>query len=374
MASPSAVESVGLGPPLPVSVAAIAADDGDARNLVAEWARSRLGLGAGVDTCLSKVSGGLNNHAFRVGAGGPLLKLYGDGAETPGLTCRERERRLMEYVGELLPGMGKRLISVFDGGHFEEWIDGAPITFATMLEPHGSSIAGLLGRLHALPTPPDQDVALASLRFWDDMVAWAETLPSAWPSGLTAPTGSALLADVRWLRGVVRPSPCALCHRDVHAMNLILSSDGSLRLIDWEFACVAPRAFDVVNFFLECCFVEETEGWDWSRVPSPEQRLGFAREYSAHLGAGDGQVHSQEAIVESLLSEWDESWSLVAHLWNILWALQVVHANSSDNGGAVGEGFDYGSYAAARWQQYCLEKAAWVGMRSSEAMAGHEVL
>ena len=41
----------------------------------------------------------------------------------------------------------------------------------------------------------------------------------------------------------------------------------ALRLIDYEFACVNPRAFDVANFFLECAFVEETEEWNWGRVP-----------------------------------------------------------------------------------------------------------
>ena len=54
----------------------------------------------------------------------------------------------------------------------------------------------------------------------------------------------------------------------------------ALRLIDFEYACAAPRAFDVANFFLECGFEEESEAWDWAAVPRRGAKLSFATAYA----------------------------------------------------------------------------------------------
>jgi hypothetical protein len=62
------------------------------------------------------------------------------------------------------------------------------------------------------------------------------------------------------------------------------------------------------------------------------------------------------------VSEWTDGWPLVAHLWNILWALSTAAQNQrtraeGDEGAAVGDDFDYDAYAAARWAEYLRQKS-----------------
>ena len=285
-------------------------------------------------------------------------------------------------------------------GHVEEWIDGHPLRFSQMMQaPYRGLIAALLGRLHACPLlPADADVAVDDAdkaRLWTEMEAWAAALPGDW-TGLEASRGAAgaqhgaqhgaqpgvqpgvqpensgphvppslpvrkaLMAEVQWVsqEGVVAPTKSTIIHKDVHALNLLqlpAAAGGSLRLIDAEFADVGPSAFDVANFFLECAFVEEDGSWDWERVPAESDRRDFARAYvRAHLpGISDAEV---EVESEALVAEWARGWGLVAHLWNILWALTTALAEADAGGGGGPDDFDYLGYAVGRWQRYLLEK------------------
>lgn len=230
-----------------------------------------------------------------------------------------------------------------------------------MIEPHGPAIASLLGRLHSCPAEGGEGGCERRGSFWADMAAWAANLPEAWGDA-HAPGRAELLAEVAWLRGGagarLSASPDVLLHKDVHGGNLLRVESGELRLIDLEFADVGPRAFDVANFFLECAFVEEDESWDWGRVPTSSQQLEFAAAYARALAAGSGGRATDEqavaATAQALLAEWRGGWGLVAHLWNILWALTTAVAAD----GSVGDDFDYRAYAATRYARYLHEKQA----------------
>jgi len=166
----------------------------------------------------------------------------------------------MKHVcSEAAEGTCKILVATFDGGHVEEWIDGNVIHFKEMMQPYCSEIATLLARLHACPLPRDAcdggskrrrmmpKQSSATVAFFDDMAAWAAALPDLEGSTIQR---DRLMDEVAWLRWQPAQSPACISHRDVHALNLVLSPSG-LRLIDFEFMHVGPRAFDVVNFFLE---------------------------------------------------------------------------------------------------------------------------
>ena len=140
----------------------------------------------------------------------------------------------------------------------------------------------------------------------------------------------------------------------------------ALRLIDYEFACVNPRAFDVANFFLECAFVEETEEWNWGRVPPRSQKRAFAAAYAAAWQAQrTGREGAAPLEADALLREWESGWNLAAHVWNVLWALTMAHKRgpvvAADAGGGAQSSvdtFDYVGYAVGRWARYAWEKRA----------------
>ena len=64
------------------------------------------------------------------------------------------------------PGATKRVLAWFEGGHVEEWLEGATLPFELMMdEAHAPQIGALLARLHACPLPPDDaSLPAAALR------------------------------------------------------------------------------------------------------------------------------------------------------------------------------------------------------------------
>ena len=57
-----------------------------------------------------------------------------------------------------------------------------------------------------------------------------------------------LVARTEQLTEIVqeRPSPNVLCHSDIHAWNLLISSDGALYLVDWDDPILAPKERDLM--------------------------------------------------------------------------------------------------------------------------------
>ena len=90
-------------------------------------------------------------------------------------------------------------------------------------------------------------------------------------------------------------------------------------------------------------------------MPAESDQRDFASAYArAHLpGISDAEV---EVESEALVAEWARGWGLVAHLWNILWALTTALAEAAAGGGGGPDNFDYLGYAVGRWQRYLLEK------------------
>lgn len=81
----------------------------------------------------------------------------------------------------------------------------------------------------------------------DDLEAGAAAGFAALPEGCV-PTASevrALVGEVARLVARDRLLPCALCHGDLVASNVIRDRDGQLHLVDWELAGDGPIAFDV---------------------------------------------------------------------------------------------------------------------------------
>lgn len=98
-------------------------------------------------------------------------------------------------------------------------------------------VAMLLRRLHALPLPRGiHAVDLASV-----IRDYAQTLDS---HGKT--TGISLRPRAEQMTAFLSAEPqLSLCHNDIHALNIV--DDGTLRLIDWEYAGLGERLFDLAS-------------------------------------------------------------------------------------------------------------------------------
>ncbi|HEY6640680.1 choline/ethanolamine kinase family protein [Povalibacter sp.] len=101
-------------------------------------------------------------------------------------------------------------------------------------------VAALLRRLHAVKPPPGiQIVDLGSV-----VHGYLRTLDE---HGRTMESDhSQLRARADQIASFLRAEPeLRLCHNDIHALNIV--DDGTLRLIDWEYAGLGERMFDLAS-------------------------------------------------------------------------------------------------------------------------------
>lgn len=102
-------------------------------------------------------------------------------------------------------------------------------------------IAAVLRRLHALAPPP----GLHSVDLLVSIDGYLRTLDEN--SVYCAATVSTMRNRAREVAGMLqRDSVARLCHNDVHALNIVATRDG-LRLIDWEYAGLGERMFDLAS-------------------------------------------------------------------------------------------------------------------------------
>ena len=133
-------------------------------------------------------------------------------------------------------GIGPALIAADPerGSLLTEWLPGRSWTPADLQVPgNAARAARLLRRLHATPLAgPRVDLADAIRRY----------------AALAGPAAEALAADAsRQLTALFREQaePPVFCHMDPTPGNFIEDDAGFLRLIDWEYAGLCHRGFDL---------------------------------------------------------------------------------------------------------------------------------
>jgi aminoglycoside phosphotransferase (APT) family kinase protein len=125
-----------------------------------------------------------------------------------------------------------------------EWLPGSAWSAPDLREPANlRRAAGLLRRLHGLPPAgPVLDLAAAIDRY----AALGGTLAAGPARVAREQLARCRSADAAADVGAAADPPC-LCHNDPTPGNFIAVADGSLRLIDWEYAGLGHPAFDLAG-------------------------------------------------------------------------------------------------------------------------------
>ena len=253
---------------------------------------------------LRRVSGALTNRVFVCSSPGNahvLLRLYGHGTNV--FFSREQEIRTFRALSDL--GFGPKLLGEFPDGRFEEYIDSDTLHAAELRDPATSrAIAAQIARLHnAYPVVADGSSRPTS-ELWTRMADWTAKaheavararLPADW-------NAAALVVEVAREQRVLQAAidahalPVVFCHNDVrgggpapqasarrvrrsipraalgrsladafglgarrlgpwsqiqHGNVLRRKGSGELTLIDYEYAGLNYRGFDLGNHFCE---------------------------------------------------------------------------------------------------------------------------
>jgi thiamine kinase-like enzyme len=205
---------------------------------VARVAAERIWPGRRVE--IAALGGGITNHNFRVAVGNELFVLRLGGAKTDLLGIDRRSefeagRRAFEV------GVGPEVIALVaaEGWLVARFIDGRPVPPEQMRLPQTlARVAAALRALHgAAPIPGRFDAHEVVEDYRRKAVAHDVSVPAEFDEAWS------VARRIRAARGEQPPVPC---HNDLLNANFL--DDGAIRIVDWEYAGMGDRFFDLANF------------------------------------------------------------------------------------------------------------------------------
>ncbi len=194
----------------------------------------------GRQALVTPLSGGITNHNFKVDVDGQSFVLRMSGAKTSLLGIDRRVEREASRRAAAV-GVGPEVADFIEP---ESWlvtrfIHGQPIPVQEMKRPETiKRVAVALRRFHdALPIPG---------RF-DSHTVVEEYCREAKTHGVEIPPAYDEAHDVsERIRAERGSQPQVPCHNDLLNANFL--DDGEVRIVDWEYAGMGDRFFDLANF------------------------------------------------------------------------------------------------------------------------------
>jgi thiamine kinase-like enzyme len=188
---------------------------------------------------VAALSGGITNRNYRVDVDGSSFVLRVGGNDTHLLGID----RGIEHAASLRAasvGVGPEVVAFVEpeGWLVTRFIDGRPVPPAEIRTPAGiSRVAAVLRKIHG---------AAAIRGRFDSHEVVDEYRREAIARGVTIPTefaaAHAASERIRQARG---PQSLVPCHNDLLNANFL--DDGEIRIVDWEYAGMGDRFFDLAN-------------------------------------------------------------------------------------------------------------------------------
>jgi thiamine kinase-like enzyme len=189
---------------------------------------------------VAPLDGGITNRNFKVEVDGEAFVLRMGGKKTDLLGID----RAVEHAASLRAeeiGVGPAVVDFVEseGWLVTRFIEGRPIGAEEMRNPSVlPRVAQSLRKIHAAAAIPGRFDAYGVV---DAYRAEAEAHGVALPNEFIAARDVA--EQIRAARG---PQPLVPCHNDLLNANFL--DDGEIRIVDWEYAAMGDRFFDLANF------------------------------------------------------------------------------------------------------------------------------
>jgi len=197
---------------------------------------------------VSPLGGGITNHNFKVEVDDQVFVLRISGAQTRILGIdREVEHQASLRAAELGIGPAVAAFIADRGWLVTRFIDGAPISLEQMRQPAViGRVAATLKKFHDSPPIPGRFDSFAVVeQYRRDSEAHGVAVPEAYKAA------EEIADKIRADRG---PQPEVPCHNDLLNANFL--DDGAIRIVDWEYAGMGDRFFDLANFSVNHDFGE----------------------------------------------------------------------------------------------------------------------
>jgi thiamine kinase-like enzyme len=190
---------------------------------------------------LEPLGGGITNHNFRVRCDGErfVLRIGGKDTDLLGID-RRAEYAAARAAADL--GVGPEVVAFVEpeGYLVTRFVEGEPVPPEELRRPEAlHETAALLRRVHDGPSFPAR---FDAFRVVEAYRATAITHGVQVPAEYE--TAKARADEIERTLG---PQPARPCHNDLLNANFISSPDG-IRIVDWEYAGMGDRFFDLANF------------------------------------------------------------------------------------------------------------------------------
>ena len=191
------------------------------------------------DVRLEPLGGGITNHNFKVTCDGEAFVLRIAGADTELLGIdREAEHAAAQAAAEV--GVGPEVVDFVEGSLITRFVEGRPVPPEEIRRPAClAETAVLLRRVHEGPPFPAR---FDSFRVVETYLRTAVEHDVEIPDEYE--TAKRRADEIERELG---PRPEHPCHNDLLNANFIRSPDG-IRIVDWEYAGMGDRFFDLANF------------------------------------------------------------------------------------------------------------------------------
>jgi thiamine kinase-like enzyme len=185
------------------------------------------------------LTGGITNRNFRVDVDGDtfVLRIGGNDTRLLGID------RVVEHAASLRAaavGVGPEVVAFIEpeGWLITRFLEAAPLPPEKLRQPENiARVAAALRRIHGAAPIPGRFDAYAVV---DDYRAVAEERGVVLPAAFA--TLRPLAERIRAARGPQAEVPC---HNDLLNANFL--DDGDVRIVDWEYAGMGDRFFDLAN-------------------------------------------------------------------------------------------------------------------------------
>ncbi|KAK6016542.1 Choline/ethanolamine kinase [Ostertagia ostertagi] len=304
---------------------------------------------------ISHVRGGLTNLVYLVSR--PKFSSSDDQPSTVLLRIQsqtDHEKLLNELVvftSLAESGLGPKLLGIFPGGRFEEYIPSRPVDHHEVTDFRICTLlARLLPRFHSTAVPVSKRPGLVNMmREWlalfeeqgNSHVKMQTTSfqlhPNTFPSELST---SDLAREIDTVEEFLSTSssPVVFCHNDLTSGNLLISTSKSsdpttaeeislngndkeslsLNLVDFEFSAYNYRGFDLANYFCAAAIEHNLHDYpryriDLNKLLNRSMKVEFCKEYVRE--AKKLNIHIKSEL--SLLREINQFAPVVHLFWAI---------------------------------------------------------
>jgi thiamine kinase-like enzyme len=204
-----------------------------------ETIAARVWSGRRVD--IEPLGGGITNRNFRVDCEGRSYVLRIGGKDTEVLGIDRRAEFSAASVAASL-GVGPEVVAFVEpeGYLVTRFVEGAPVPPDEIRRPDVlGEVALLLRRVHEGPAIPARfDSFRVVEAYRTSAVAYGVDVPAAYEEAK---------ARADHIEAALGAQPAVPCHNDLLNANFIRSPEG-IRLVDWEYAGMGDRFFDLANF------------------------------------------------------------------------------------------------------------------------------